>query len=277
MDRLLFGTAGIPLGTEPRNTIEGVKKVRELGLDAMELEFVRSINITPEKAPALKKVAAKEGVVLTAHAPYFINLNAREPEKLKASIGRILNSARALAACGGWSVCFHAGFYMGMPAGTVFRNVRDALETIMETLKTEGNEVWVRPEIGGKTTSWGSLEEIIQLSQEFEQVLPCIDWAHMHARSLGKNNSYPEFREILETLEAGLGKEALKNMHCHVQGIEVGKTGERRHLNLEGSGFSYQDLLKAFKDFSLKGVVIAESPNIEEDSLLLQKVYRELK
>ncbi|MBL7160403.1 MAG: TIM barrel protein [Candidatus Aenigmarchaeota archaeon] len=275
MEKLLFGTAGIPVGTKPRNTLEGIKQVKKLGLGCMELEFVRSINISDKKAPEVRKLAKQENVLLSAHAPYFINLNAVDPEKRKASIGRILNSARILNLCGGWSVCFHAGFYMGMPHDKVYQSVRESLEAITEALKTEGIKLWVRPEIGGKPTSWGSLEEIIKISQELEGVQPCIDWAHLHARSLGKNNSYSEFAAVLETIEKGLGKEALKNMHCHAEGIEFGPKGERSHSNL-GSSLNYQDLMKALKDFSVKGVLISESPNIEGDALLMKKVYDSL-
>lgn len=273
MKTLRFGTAGIPLSTVPHNTVEGVKHVRTLGLEAMEMEFVHSVNIKPEKAPAVKAAAKKADVVLTCHAPYYINLNAKEPEKRKASIGRILNSARILSLCGGWSVCFHPGYYLGMPHDLAYTKVRDAIEAVVETVKEEDLGVWIRPEIGGKTTSWGSLEEIIKVCQEVDQVLPCIDWAHLYARSLGKKNSYEDFRHILDTLEKELGKQALKNMHCHVEGIEYGKTGERNHVVLEDSEFNYQDLIAAFKDYSLAGVIICESPNIEEDAKTLQKAF----
>ena len=114
MNDLLFGTAGIPLSSNPRTTTDGIKHVRKLGLGAMELEFVRSVNITKDRAPEVKKAAEESNVVLTCHAPYFINLNSLEKAKIKASIERILNSARIASLCGGYSVCFHSGFYIGM-------------------------------------------------------------------------------------------------------------------------------------------------------------------
>jgi len=274
MNKLLFGTAGIPLSTHPHNTLEGVRQVKKLGMGVMELAFVHNINISPKKAPEIRRVAKREKTVLTCHAPYYVNLNAREPEKRKASIERIINSARVLSACGGWSVCFHAGFYMGMQHSSVYDNIKESVSLILDTLKEEGIDLWIRPEIGGKTTSWGSLDEVIHLSQEFDQVLPCIDWAHLHARTLGKNNSHEEFIETLNVLERGLGKECLKEMHCHVEGIEIGKTGERFHKDLKNSGLKYQELMKAFKDYNIKGVVISESPCMEEDALLLQKTYK---
>ena len=85
LDKLFFGTAGIPNSTPERNTINGVAWVKELGLDAMELEFVRSVNISKQKAPEVKKAAEKNNIILTCHGSYFINLNAWDTAKLKAS------------------------------------------------------------------------------------------------------------------------------------------------------------------------------------------------
>src|SRR3989344_6178548 len=106
MKDLLFGTAGIPLSANPRTTADGIKHVRKLGLGAMELEFVRSVNISKDKAPEVKKAAEESKVVLTCHAPYFINLNSLEKAKIKARIQRILISARIANLCGGDSACF---------------------------------------------------------------------------------------------------------------------------------------------------------------------------
>ena len=66
---------------------------------------------------------------------------------------------------------------------------------------------------------------------------------------------------------------SLDDMHIHVAGIEYGQKGERRHLNLEDSDFNYKELLQALKEFDVKGLVICESPNLEEDALLLQNHY----
>ena len=276
MNDLLFGTAGIPLGANPRTTSDGIKHVKKLGLGAMELEFVRQVNISEEKAPEIKKVAEENDVVLTCHAPYFINLNSLEKPKIRASIERILNSARIAHLCGGYSVCFHPGFYMAMDAKKVYNIIRNNLKTIISTLKQENNEIWIRPETTGKETQFGNVDEILWLSQELDNVMPCIDFAHFHARSNGKYNSYEEFASILEAIENKLGKKGLENMHIHITGIAYGPKGEKNHLNLEDSDLKYQELLKVLKDFKVKGVAISESPNIEEDALMMQGRYRKI-
>ncbi|MFH1294660.1 MAG: TIM barrel protein [Candidatus Aenigmatarchaeota archaeon] len=276
MDKLRFGTAGLPLSTPEPGTANGIRHVRKLGLDAFELEFVRSINITKERASEVKKTAKENDVVLTCHAPYFINLNSAEKAKLHASIGRIVDSARIASLCGAWSVTFHAGFYMKMDPEKVYAVIKEQLKGIVDKLKNEGIYIWVRPETTGKATQFGSLDEILRLSQEIDHVMPCIDFSHLHARSAGKLNSYDEFSEILGKVEKALGNEGIANMHIHTSGIAYSEKGERNHLNLEDSDMHWKGLMKALKDFNAKGVLICESPSIEGDARLMQREHSRL-
>jgi deoxyribonuclease-4 len=277
MDKLLFGTAGIPISAKGSGTEEGIEEVRNLGLGAMELEFVRNINITKQSAPKVKKAAEKNNVALTCHAPYFINLNSMEKAKLKASIYRVLNSARIASLCGAWSVTFHAGFYQKSTKEETYKKMRKAMKEISKKLKEEGNKIWIRPETTGKESQFGNIDEILRLSNEFNNVMPCVDFAHVHARSGGKYNSYKEFCSILEQIEKKLGKKGLENMHIHFTGIAYGEKGEKHHLNLKESNFKYKDLIKALRDFKAKGVAISESPNIEEDAVLVKNIYSKSK
>ncbi len=276
MRKLLFATAGIPLSTEKPSTINGISRVKELGLDAMELEFVRSINITKERAPEVKAAAEKHNVKLTCHAPYFINLNAIEPAKKYASMYRIEKSAEILHECGGWSMCFHPGFYLKMEKKKVFETMKKRIKEIREKLDNKNIDVWIRPETTGKPTQFGDYKELLKLSQDIEKVMPVFDFSHIHARTNGKYNTKEEFNQILEDIEFYLGKEGLENMHIHLSGINYNEKGERNHLILEESDMNYQDLIKVWKEFKIKGVVVSESPNIEEDALLMQNYYKKI-
>lgn len=273
---LYFGPAGIPARVKKRTTKRGVMEVRALGLDAMEIEFVRRINLTPEAARDVGPLARELSVVLTVHAPYYINLASREEEKVNGSINRIYRSALIGSLAGAWSVCFHPGYYMGVGAERVYEKVKRGIERVLRMLEEEGISIWIRPETTGKPTQFGSLEELLNLSQELEGVMPVVDFAHLHARS-GGVNSYEEFREVLAKVEGSLGREGLDNMHIHVSGIEYGERGEKRHVNLEESDLRYDELLRALKEFGVKGVVICESPNLEEDALLLKNTYGRIK
>jgi len=275
MAGLLFGTGGTPHSAKTPSTIDGIKRIAELGLGCMELEFVQGVKMGEAGARLVADVATREGVKLSAHGPYFINLNAREPEKITASQGRILQTTRIASICGAESITFHAAYYLGDSPEKVYSTVKKYLAEVINQLKRENNRVWIRPELVGKPSEFGTLDEILNLSVELERVAPCIDFAHWHARS-GDSNSYQEFASILQQIEQRLGRAALDNMHIHVSGIAYGRKGEIKHLNLKESDFRYAELLQALKDYQVKGLVICESPNLEEDALLLQATYNNL-
>jgi len=274
MDSLLFGTAGIPISTKKRDTPNGIARVKELKLGAMELEFVRGIYLKKDKTEEVKNVARKNNVVLTCHAPYFINLNTEDKKKYHASISYIVNSAKIASLCGTYSVCFHAGYYMKQDKEKVYKKIKEGIKQILKEVKEFDKKIWIRPEISGKLSQFGDLDEVIKLSKEIDQVMPCIDFAHFHARTNGKYNSYEEFNEILEKIEKGIGKTAIKNMHIHVSGINYGEKGEKNHLTLKNSDFEYKALMKSLKKFNVKGVLISESPNIEDDALLMKSTFQ---
>ena len=275
MDKLLFGTGGTPHSAKTASTLDGIRRIAELGLGCMEIEFVQGVRMGEAGARLVAEIATKEGVKLSAHAPYFINLNAREPEKIRASQDRLLQTARIASICGAESIVFHAAFYLGDPPEEVYNNVKKHLEEVIHQLRHENNRVWIRPEIMGKSSEFGTIEEILSLSTELEGIAPCIDFAHWHART-GRFNSYPEFASILQQVKERLGRPALDNMHIHVSGIAYGKKGEIKHLNLKDSDFQYVELIKALTDYDAKGIVICESRNLEEDALLLQETYNTL-
>lgn len=272
MDKLYFLTAGVPLRAGNKGYEAGFQILNEMNLDGLELEFVRGVRISDKSREAV----GTTDKVITAHAPFYVNLNAREEEKVEASVQRIIETADVTNSLGGYSITFHAGFYLGQDAELVYNNIKSQIKIITDTLAESNNKIWIRPETTGKATQWGDLEEIVRLSKEFETVLPCVDFSHLHARYNGISNTYDEFCAIFDKIGTELGDYALENFHAHIAGIEYGAKGEKKHLNLEESDFNYKDLLKAFKKFDVKGAVICESPNIEDDAKLLKDYYLSL-
>jgi deoxyribonuclease IV len=273
--QLIFGTGGIPRSTKGTGSISGIKRIRELGLDCMELEFVQGVRMSEKGPKNVLEAANKEEVALSVHAPYYINLNSYEEEKLKASLERIYQAARIGSLCGAESIVLHAGFYQKSRKLDTYESVSKALKELTGQFRDEGIHVVLRPETMGKRTQFGTLEEVLALSAEIDGVMPCFDFCHLHARE-GKENSYSEFTEILSRVEESLGKEGLSNMHMHVSGVEYGVNGEKKHLNLKESDFNYLELIRVLKEFKARGRVILESPVLEEDALMLREIYTEL-
>ncbi len=273
MKGIKFGTAGIPLSAKRNESLSGIKRVFELDLDAMELEFVQGVRMRVESAIHLRDVSESLGVLLTAHAPYYINLASTDEKKVEASIERIFRSAEVLDAAGGYSVVFHAAFFQGRPMEKVMEMVENAMKELMKRVEDAGLDVWIRPETTGKLSQFSGLDDLIELSQGFESVMPCIDFAHLHARSGGKCNSHDEFCSVLDRLEDGLGKDALREMHMHLSGIEYGPKGEKRHLPLGESDLNWMGLMDCLKERQVSGVLISESPILEMDAVRVKEYY----
>ncbi len=275
-ERLLFGTAGVPNSTVKKNNpVEGVKKIHELGLDCMQLEFAHGVRMKEEVSSALRKASYELNVPLTSHGPYYINLNAREQDKIDSSVERIIQTAKISDLCGAESMTFHAAFYMKDSPYDVFDLVEKSMNVIEERLSRLDIEIELRPELTGKTSQFGSLEELITLTKNVGSVKPCMDFSHLYART-GKYNTKEEISEVLDLLAQELGKDALNSMHIHVSGISSNSKGDLKHLNLEKSNFNWKGMLEALKEKDCKGYIISNSPNLEDDAKMLKDYYMAL-
>ncbi|CDE88363.1 TPA: hypothetical protein CPT81_02915 [Candidatus Gastranaerophilales bacterium HUM_20] len=273
-DKLNFLTAGMPLRTGKGSYPKAFDILKDMELDGMELEFVHGVRMSEESRGFVKECS--DNFIITAHGPFYINLNSKEEDKVEASVQRIIDTAAVASQAGAFSITYHAAFYMGKDKETVYNQVKMQTKRICDVLERENIKVWVRPETTGKATQWGDIDEIVNLSKEFEQVLPCIDFSHLHARSAGEYNTYDEFSYVLEKIGKELGQYALDNFHGHLAGIEYTAKGERQHLELEQSDMNYKDLLKVMKEFGVKGALVCESPNIEDDCKLIKDYYYSL-
>ncbi|MFN4182115.1 MAG: TIM barrel protein [bacterium] len=270
---LHFGTGGYPHSTKGKGIKNALETIKQLGLDALELELVRQVRYKKEEYEEASKIAKTYGIKLTIHGPYYINLNSETPEKNQRSREMIEETARAASVVGAHSITFHPGIYRNLPAEEVLSIIASELEIAVKNIRKEHIEVQIRPELMGKPAQFGALEELILLSKKIPGVFPCIDIAHYHARLNGKMNTLKEFRTLLETLAKELGKQILSDLHIHISGIQYGPKGEIKHLNLKDSDLRYKDFLKALKEYNAGGVVICESPNLEEDACLLKECY----
>ena len=273
---LRFGTSGIPRTSARPGTMHGIRRARELGLDHLEMAWVNGVRMSDETADRIAATARECDLTLTAHAPYYVNL-CGTPEIVGRSLARLVETGRLGARCGAQSFCFHAGFYGALEHADANARVCDGLRHVTQALRDLRAKIDVRTELTGKATQVGSLEEVLAWGREVRGVLPCVDFSHRYARELGRHNRYEDFAATLAAIEQALGRAALERLHVHISGIQYGPKGERRHEPLRETAFRWKELLRALKDLRVSGWVVCESPEMEDDALLLQKTYRRLK
>lgn len=273
---LHFAVAGVPYSTpKPGGTVEGLKRAHALGITAMELEWVQQVPKNPERMQQIRETSEKLKMYLTCHAPYYVNLNSPDREVLEASKKRILLALEMGELAGLHSVCVHPAFYLGMEPEKAFQNVRRAVDEIMKNKQKLFPHVNLALETMGKPTQFGTLEEVLRISKEFD-IYPTVDPAHMHARTNGLINSTKEWNEMFDLYESYLGKGALKHVHMHYSGIAYGPKGEKHHLPLLESDAKWKDFLAVLKKRKVEGVVVCESPLLEEDTVRMREEYGRL-
>ncbi len=273
-----FGTVGSPISTpkKPGGSVGAVMQLRELGLAAFELGWVRSVRVSEATCEKIKAAGEENDVLLSVHAPYFINLNADDEEWPK-SRKRLMDAAHFGNLAGATEIVFHPGSYFQREPAEVLKVAIPRLAGCVEELRSASNPVTLRPETMGKSAMLGSLEDTLEMSKAIEGVQPCIDFAHLHARpGDGSVNTYAEWAMILEAYGKALGDAGLKSLSTHISGIAYSEKGEREHLPLTESDLDLDAILRALKDFSCEGRILIESPAMEEDALLVQRRWAEI-
>lgn len=273
-----FGTVGSPIATpkKPGGSVGAVIYTRQLGMGALELGWVRSVRVSEKTCADIRLAAEQHDIWLSVHAPYFINLNADE-EEWPRSRQRLMDAAHYGDLAGATEIIFHPGSYFGKTPEEVLPIAIERLQGCVEELRTNGNQVTLRPETMGKSAMLGSLQDTLEMSKAIDGVLPCLDFAHLHARNGdGSMNSYDEWVGLIQLYKKELGESALKNLSCHLSGIEYTDKGEKNHLPIEESDFDLTALFKALNDLDCGGRLLCESPVMEEDALLFQKKWGEI-
>lgn len=278
-DKLRFGTVGSPQTTLVSGTPAAIAHIRELGLDHLEIAWVQSVRVSDETCAEIKAAAHKANVTLSIHAPYYINLNSQTAELMAKSDERLLAAARKGYLAGAKDIIFHPGSYHSQPPEQVYERAKAKLLELTAILRGERVQVNLRPETMGKGAMFGTLDEVVQLSKDVPGVLPCIDWAHLHARrGDGTFNSYAEFADALKRVKSVLGEVGLKHLHFHISGIAYTAKGEKEHLPLNEADLRYRELLQAFVDYGVEGTAAIEAPEPfhTADALTFQATYRRL-
>lgn len=275
----LFGPAGnsesfTKMGY--KSSLQVPEYIVKMGLDAFEYQCGRGVNIGSEKASQLGKLADEKGIKLSLHAPYYISMSSMEEEKRIKSVDYILQSARAVNAMGGSRIVVHTGSCSKISREQALELAKDTMKLAIAALDAEGlSNVRICPETMGKINQLGTLEEVIELCKLDERLLPCIDFGHLNARTMGLVNSGEAFLDILNKIGNELGEDRLKQFHSHFSKIEYTVGGEKKHLTFEDTVFGpdYEPLMELVYKKNLSPTFICESAGTQAEDAKAMKDY----
>ena len=260
-----------------KSTVQAPEYLEKMGLDAYEYSCGRGVLLKQETAEKIGRAAADHHVALSIHAPYFTNLCNPEPAKQDATVNYIRQAAQAICWMGGTRVIFHPGALMKSTREAAHERALALMHRVTDEVLSEFPEIVLCPETLGKRNQYGTLEEVLALCAPYgERVLPCIDFAHLHAAGCGCIRSRRDFAAMLDRAEEILGKVRMQAFHIHFSHIEFTAAGEKRHRTFaeEGFGPDFAELAPELAARGMTPTVICESAGTQAaDAAQMQKIY----
>lgn len=274
-----FGPSGLSedfKDTGLKTVADAAKWIKSKNLDCFEYSFGRGVNLSTATAESIGQAFNQEQVELSVHAPYFINLATVEEDKALNNIKYIMDSLKMLKVFGGNRCVFHPGSQMKATRDEAMSVLMNAFENLYKIKQdSEYKDLLICPETMGKLGQLGDLEEIIRMSQFGDDVVPCIDFGHLNARTIGSIKTKDDYRRILDRLFEGIGESKAKKIHVHFSKIEYTQKGESKHLTFDDNVFGpdYKPLMELFKEYKMDAYIVSESAGTQTRDALLMKNY----
>ena len=250
----------------------------EFGLDAYEYQCGNGVRCGRETAEKIAKEAQANNIVMSVHSPYYINLATKEEEKRLSSVNYILQSCELVKYLGGTRVVVHSGALCGLSREEALENAKKTLIIAREKMEESGfSDVRLCIETMGKINQLGDLDEVMELCRLDDSFLPCIDFGHLNARTLGGYKTVADFEVIFDAVKDKLGTEREQIFHSHFSKIEYTAGGEKKHLTFSDTvyGPEFEPVAELIVKRRLSPTVICESSGTQaEDSLTMKKIYK---
>ena len=280
-----FGPAGNSdsFSAVHKSSLAAPEWIRGFGLDAYEYQCGKGVNVGEETARKLGENAAKSGIAISLHAPYFINLANPDPESLRKTAGYIVSACAAAGWMGGTRVVVHTGALMKRTRREALDIALTSTREVVNIVDGEGyGHIALCLETMGKINQLGTLDEVLELCTLDKRLLPCVDFGHLYARTLGEQDgSREQICRILDRMEEVLGAERAGRFHSHFSRIQFTPGGgEKMHLTFdqEEYGPDHIPLMAELARRDWSPTIICESAGTQaEDALTMKRAYEEFR
>ena len=278
-----FGTAGLSdsyaaKGFDPQKI---AAYTASFGLTAFEYQCGRGVRLAHDKAQALGKAAAAQGITLSVHAPYYISMSGLDDEKRLHSVDYLLQSCALVKALGGRRVVFHPGSCGKQSREAALEKALDTMRRAVAACDEAGyGDCILCPETMGKVNQLGTVDEVLALCAVDARITPCIDFGHIYARSGGTElTDTASYAALLDKLGDALGDDRAVLFHAHFSRIAYTAGGEKCHLTFADTAYGppHAPLLQLLKQRKLAPTIICESAGTQaEDAQKLAAAFAAL-
>ena len=274
---IVFATAGKPESYGKRTYPHELPAYLEgFGLNGFEVQCGKGVNISSVARDKFPVIAKKHGLNLSIHAPYYISLSSAEEEKRIKSVEYIMETARAAKQIRAERIVVHSGSCAKMKRSEALALALETLKKARTEMDSAGlNNIIICPETMGKINQLGDLDEVLELCSFDNRMLPCIDFGHLNARSLGGLKSRADYAAVFDAIENKLGAKRLHNLHIHFSKIEYTDGGEKKHLTFADTeyGPDYEPFIDEIIARNMQPFIVCESDGTQAEDCSEMAAY----
>jgi len=288
---LKLGPAGVPLSCKGRTIVEGMDDITSLGLDAMEIQTVRTVQ--PKHFDQYWQAGIlswDSDLEMNLHGPYYAELLGSKRErnrtltKMEASMqaGKIVNARHLVYHVGPYGE-YEPGAEANEQVANIFSGVVDRVHQIWGDKSEEEDYAafpWVhksKPSLVGIETSgrqdlWGTVEEVIEVCNHVDGTVPVLNMAHIHARGHGRMRTSEDYSELFEQVRKDYGG---KKFYCHFAGIEHRMGNALHYTQIKKSDLKFEPFAEFLAEEGswLDITIISDSPLLEHDAMYMLQHY----
>ena len=288
---LKLGPAGVPLSCKGRTIVEGMDDITVLGLDAMEVQTVRTIQ--PQHFDQYWQAGIlswKSDFEMNMHGPYYAELlgNKRERNRTLSKMETSLQAGKIINAR---HLTFHVGPYgeydPGTEANEQVANVMSGIvERVREVWGGEGEEEdyaafpWVHEsepslvgiETSGRQELWGTVEEVLEVCNHVEGTVPVLNMGHIHARGHGRLRTSEDYAELFDQARETYGG---STFYCHFAGVEHRMGNALHYTQIKKSDLKFEPFAEYLAEEGdwMDITIISDSPLLEHDAMYMLQHY----
>jgi len=292
---LRLGPAGVPLSCKGRTIVEGMDDITSLGLDAMEIQTVRTVQ--PKNFDQYWQAGIlswNSDIEMNLHGPYYAELLGSRRErnrtltKMEASMqaGKIVNARHLVYHVGPYGE-YEPGVEANEQVANIFAGVVERVHQIWGDESDEEDYAafpWVhkaKPSLVGVETSgrqdlWGTVEEVIEVCNHVEGTVPVLNMAHIHARGHGRMRTSEDYSELFEQVRKQYGG---KKFYCHFAGIEHRMGNALHYTQIKKSDLKFEPFAEFLAEEGdwLDITIISDSPLLEHDAMYMLQHFDKAK
>ncbi|MGI5841819.1 MAG: TIM barrel protein [Christensenellales bacterium] len=264
-----------------KKSLEAPAWLKSKGLSAYEYSFGRGFTMSAETAQELGREAVKNDILVSVHAPYYINFANPSDEMAEKSYGYVLRGLEYVEWFQGQKICVHLATQGKMSREEALELTRKRLEILLEKAydKFDMSRLLICPETMGKYSQIGNVKEIVDFCTLDKCLVPTFDFGHINCLMQGGLKTEDDFKQIWDYTIEKLGYERAKNAHVHFSKIEYSDKGEIKHLNFDDMfyGPEFAPLASVLHEYKLTPSIISESAdNMAQDAMEMQRIYNSI-